>query len=83
MARKQSETAQEWLIRATRDRSEAFDEVTRLRELIGLNKEILPGRPYPLNDDPGYDEADDRVTAAEAEMNQAADAVYRERPRQV
>jgi hypothetical protein len=81
MGRNHGETAQEGLIRVTHEHAEAFDEVTRLRERLGLDKEVLPGHPYPVNDDPKYDAADARVTVAEAEMNEAADAFYRERPR--
>jgi len=42
----------------TQEHAEAFDEVTRLRERPGLDKEILPGHPYSVNDDPKYDAAD-------------------------
>lgn len=81
MGRNPGEAAQEWLLRATHEHAEAFDEVTRRRERLGLDGQILPGRPYPVNDDPEYDAADVRVTLAEAEMNQAADALCRERER--
>ena len=42
----------------TKDHAEAFDEVTRLRERLGLDKEILPVHPYPVSDDPKYDAAE-------------------------
>ena len=81
MVRNQGEPARDWLIRATREQSEAFDEVTRHRERAGLDMEILPGPAEPLNDDPEYDAADVRVTLAEADLTAAADAADRERKR--
>jgi len=32
----------------TQEHAEAFDEVTRLRERLGLDKGILQGHPYPV-----------------------------------
>jgi hypothetical protein len=81
VVRHQGESAREWLVRATREQSEAFDEVTRRRERFGLDMEILPGRAESLNDGPGYDAADIRVTVAEADLTAAADAADRERER--
>ena len=79
MTREPDETAQNWLIRATKAHSEADADFKRHWDRLGLGQPIPPGKPFPIVDDPEYDAASERVTATEAEMNDAADAVYRER----